>query len=251
MTGTPGRFVPIPAGARQVALPAALLHQAVPQMQDPAELLVTLYAVAAIQRLRRFPRLLDVASLRAERPLIDALGRFLPHEDVDASFARGLDEAIARGTLLHAVADTSQNPAHVLTLNSESDQRALDRWRRGRLAAAGLASPAVPPQPGPEGQPDAYSSEGQPLNVYALYESTIGPITPQIAGDLAEAEGLYPAAWIDEAFREAAELNKRSWRYIQRILERWQDEGRDDDDAPSERRARWRSASQFDHLIQR
>ena len=236
-----GRFPGIPAGARQVVLPAALLHQAVPQMDDPAELLVTLYAVAAIQRLRRFPRLLDTAALRAERSLIDALGRFLPQHDVDDAFRRGLEAALTRGTLLRARDEAGV--AEVLTLNSESDQRALDRWRRGQLIARGPTGVTVPPQPGPEGQ--------TPLNVYALYEATIGPITPQIAGDLAEAEALYPAAWIDDAFREAAELNKRSWRYIQRILERWQAEGRDDDDEAPERRAGWRSASQFDHLIQR
>ncbi len=245
-------FAGLPAGARQVALPAALLHQAVPQMDDPAELLVTLYAVAAVQRLRRFPRLLDVAALRAERPLVDALARFFPHADADECFRRGLEAAVARGTLLRADArpapGTPAPPdvAEVLTLNSESDQRALDRWRRGQLAATGhvpAGAAGVAPQPGPQGGPG--------INVYALYEDTIGPITPQIAAALAEAEGLYPAAWIEDAFREAAELNKRSWRYIQRILERWDDEGREDDDAPSERRAGWRSASQFDHLIRR
>ena len=135
----------------------------------------------------------------------------------------------------------------MLTLNSESDARALDRWRRGQLAATGQVpigkTSVIAPQPGPQA--------GAGINVYALYEATIGPITPQIADALAEAEGLYPPAWIEDAFREAAELNKRSWRYIQRILERWDDEGRDDDDAPSERRAGWRSASQFDHLIRR
>ena len=258
--GDPSRSSPtLPAGARQVVLPAALLHQAVPQMDDPAELLVTLYGVAGVQRLRRFPRLLDVAALRAERPLVAALARFFPHADVDAVFRRGLEAAVSRGTLLRAAAEpvpTDGAPARapsyaeVLTLNSESDARALDRWRRGQLAATGQvpigtarAGSAVAPQPGPQA--------GAEINVYALYEATIGPITPQIADALAEAEGLYPPAWIEDAFREAAELNKRSWRYIQRILERWDDEGRDDDDAPSERRAGWRSASQFDHLIRR
>ncbi len=255
--GDPSRPSPtLPAGARQVVLPAALLHQAVPRMDDPAELLVTLYGVAGVQRLRRFPRLLDVATLRAERPLVAALARFFPQADVDAVFRRGLEAAVSRGTLLRAAAEPgpadgaparAPSYAEVLTLNSESDARALDRWRRGQLAATGQVpigtTSAVAPQPGPQA--------GAEINVYALYESTIGPITPQIADALAEAEGLYPPAWIEDAFREAAELNKRSWRYIQRILERWDDEGRDDDDAPSERRAGWRSASQFDHLIRR
>ncbi len=242
-TDGPPPFAGIPAGARAVALPAALLHQAVPQMDDVAELLVTLYAAAAVQRLRRFPRLLDVAALRAERPLIDALARFLPSDDVDTAFQRGLEAALVRGTLLHATAHPADGAGElqVVTLNSDSDRRSLERWQRGQLAAAPFRG-AEPPQPGPQAASAA-------RNVYALYEATIGPITPQIADDLAEAEGLYPAAWIEDAFREAAELNKRSWRYIQRILERWQEEGRDD--AASERHPRWRPPSQYDHLIRR
>ena len=49
-----------------------------------------------------------------------------------------------------------------------------------------------------------------------------------IAEELKEAEKLYPAEWIESAFKEAVTLNKRSWRYIARILERWAIEGKDD-----------------------
>ena len=59
-----------------------------------------------------------------------------------------------------------------------------------------------------------------------LYEQNIGLLTPMVAEELKEAEKLYPAAWIEEAFREASSLNKRSWRYIERILERWSTEGK-------------------------
>ena len=47
-----------------------------------------------------------------------------------------------------------------------------------------------------------------------------------IADELREAEELYPEDWIEDAFREAVGQNKRSWRYIARILERWEHEGR-------------------------
>lgn len=69
----------------------------------------------------------------------------------------------------------------------------------------------------------------QPLtiNIFALYEQNIGVITPLIAEELKEAEKLYPPQWIEEAFKEAVTLNKRSWRYIARILERWASEGKD------------------------
>jgi DnaD/phage-associated family protein len=48
-----------------------------------------------------------------------------------------------------------------------------------------------------------------------------------IAEELKEAARLYSSQWIDEAFREAVLMNKRSWKYIARILERWASEGKD------------------------
>ena len=65
------------------------------------------------------------------------------------------------------------------------------------------------------------------LNIFTLYEQNIGMITPMIAEELKEAEKLYPLQWIEEAFKEAVTLNKRNWRYIARILERWASEGKD------------------------
>lgn len=79
---------------------------------------------------------------------------------------------------------------------------------------------------------DIYSpalGAGQPpsINIFTLYEQNIGMITPMVAEELKEAEGLYPPQWIEEAIKEAVVLNKRSWRYIARILERWGSEGKD------------------------
>ena len=47
-----------------------------------------------------------------------------------------------------------------------------------------------------------------------------------IVEELIEAEKTYSARWIEEAFREAVGNNKRNWRYIARILERWESEGK-------------------------
>jgi DnaD/phage-associated family protein len=98
--------------------------------------------------------------------------------------------------------------------NMPSNRRALER-----LSAEGVSLDE--PLPTAEGEPAP--------NIYTLYEQNIGGITPLIADDLRDAEQRYPPEWVREAFREAAELNKRSWRYIQRILERWETEGRGDE----------------------
>jgi DNA replication protein len=79
---------------------------------------------------------------------------------------------------------------------------------------------------------DAYSltadsCQQSAINIFALYEQNIGMIQSTIVEELKEAERIYPAQWVEEAFKEAAMLNKRNWRYITRILERWASEGKD------------------------
>src|SRR5207253_10323401 len=64
-------------------------------------------------------------------------------------------------------------------------------------------------------------------NIYALYEQNIGLLTPILAERLQDAESRYPVEWIEDAFSEAVLNNKRNWRYIERILERWAAEGKD------------------------
>ncbi len=66
-------------------------------------------------------------------------------------------------------------------------------------------------------------------NVFRLYEQNIGVLTPLIADQLIEAIELYPDGWIEDAINEAVSLNRRNWRYIQRILQRWGTEGRGDE----------------------
>jgi DNA replication protein len=66
----------------------------------------------------------------------------------------------------------------------------------------------------------------EPANIFQLYEENIGLITPIMAEILKEDEAEYPPLWIEEAIKIAVTGNKRNWKYIQAILERWQKEGR-------------------------
>jgi DnaD/phage-associated family protein len=63
-------------------------------------------------------------------------------------------------------------------------------------------------------------------NVFTLYEQNIGLLTPLIADQLRDLEKSYPPDWVDEAFLIAVAGNKRSLRYIQAILKRWETEGK-------------------------
>jgi DnaD/phage-associated family protein len=90
------------------------------------------------------------------------------------------------------------------------------------------------PAPAPT-EPDADTAEQ--TSIFELYEQNIGLLTPILAEKLQDAEGRYPNDWIEAAFDEAVTNNKRSWRYIERILERWAAEGKNSgqDRGPVER----------------
>lgn len=64
------------------------------------------------------------------------------------------------------------------------------------------------------------------INIFALYEENFGILTPMIAEALRQAEGLYPAEWIQEAMKIAVSNNVRRWRYVEAILQSWKEEGR-------------------------
>ncbi len=68
-------------------------------------------------------------------------------------------------------------------------------------------------------------------NAFRLYEQNIGPLTPMLADSIRLAIEDYPADWIEDAIGEAVAYNRRSWRYISRILENWTVQGRSDQDS--------------------
>jgi DnaD/phage-associated family protein len=118
----------------------------------------------------------------------------VPHE----MLRRALELALEYGVLLRTTIEGEE----LYFLNAEPDREAMARMESGELDAG-------------------------KKNIFTLYEQNIGVLTPMIAEELKDAEASYPARWIEDAFREAVSLNKRSWRYIARILERWSQEGRD------------------------
>jgi DnaD/phage-associated family protein len=61
--------------------------------------------------------------------------------------------------------------------------------------------------------------------IFKIYETEIGVLTPLIADAIQYAEKTYPAEWLPAAIHEAALNNKRNWKYCEAILKRWKVEG--------------------------
>jgi DNA replication protein len=201
-------FKGFPAGAKATVVPSVFFSELLPQIEDASELRVTLYLFYALGRRHGYPRFVTERELRAEGPLLASLG------DDQAELEKGLALAVERGSVLRLELENQGSSEVLIATRTPANRRAFEQIRDGRI-------PLGRPLP-----PEAGAPASQRENVFHLYEENIGPLTPLVAEELKEAEQLYPYEWLEEALREAALQNKRSWRYAAAILQRWATEGR-------------------------
>jgi DnaD/phage-associated family protein len=208
------KFAGFPEGkVRFTGLPEPFFRELLPLIDDLAELKVILFAIWRLDRMEGAFRYLRRADFTVDRSLMDGLD---PDPDaavgaLDAALARCLE----RGALLEAAVDLDGEVGSLYFLNSARGRAAVEAIQRGDWRPSGEAIRPVELAP-------------EHPNIYRLYEENIGPLTPMIAEQLRDAEGSYPAAWIEEAVSIAVENNVRRWNYVAAILERWQEGGRDE-----------------------
>lgn len=207
-------FAGFPAKAEYTSVPNLFFTQVMPQIQDMAELKTTLHIFRLLYHKRGYPRFVSFAELLSDTALISGI------KDEAKSPAQALhyalDLAIERGTILRLILEKDNQSEEVYFLNTPADRIAMDQIQQGKLPLKGVKWTKEPER-----------DITQPPDIFSLYEQNIGMLTPLIAEELREAEKLYPPEWIRSAFKEAVTLNKRNWKYILRILERWATEGRD------------------------
>jgi DnaD/phage-associated family protein len=176
-------------------LPDKFFHQLLNQIDDTAELKVTLYCLWRVEHMDGPFRALQESDFNTRE-----LG--LSADEIHL----GLEKAVKRGSLLNVKKDE----ADYFLLNSP----------RGRAVVQAMESGNW----NPEGAGSNLSFERP--NIFRLYEENIGPLTPLIADALKDAEETYSAEWIADTIDLAVRNNKRSWKYCEAILKRWKEEGR-------------------------
>jgi DNA replication protein len=232
-------FSGFPIKSKFTPIPNVFFSEVLPQIDDLAELKVTLHIFWTLYQKRGYPRYVTYSELTADPVLMQGIES---HDPAPEILRQALNQAVSRGTILCSKLERDGEVHELYFVNTDADRRAVEKINSGELKVGNLA----------KGEPCLVSQE-QP-NIFTLYEKNIGMLTPIIAEELKEAEKLYPASWIQDAFKEAVDLNKRSWRYISRILERWAAEGKHDgepgrypeaDSSPEEYRRR------YGHLLKR
>jgi DNA replication protein len=207
-------FSGFPSGAAVTPVPNLFFTAIMPQIDAAAELKVVLHVFWLLSRRRGYPQFVTRTELLAAPMLMSGIEA--ASEKKEEVLRGALQQAVQHGIMLHIRIDRAGQPEDAYLINNEASRVAVGKIERGEL-------PQLSPAPA---QGD--NKVTVPRDIYSLYERNIGMVTQLVSEQLQEAERLYPPDWIDSAFKEAVALNKRNWRYILRILERWSIEGKDD-----------------------
>src|SRR5437660_7829470 len=215
-----------------VPVPVVFFTVLLPEIEDSAELKVTLHLFWLLAQKKGNPRCVSDRDLLDDQVLLRSLKRRGDPRPPEERLRQGLEQALARGTLLQI---------HLRLMSEGNDQAEIIEWfffntARSRKVVNELqGSEMVPARlltveheqieqeseiPVPAG---AYTSnkgvewprniqvEIDRPNIFKLYEQNIGLLTPLVADHLRDAADLYPEEWIESAFREAVQHNIRKW----------------------------------------
>ncbi|MGC4108770.1 MAG: DnaD domain protein [Thermomicrobiales bacterium] len=221
---SPSRSSSSPAGGilisveSTIAIPAAFFTDVLPEITAIEELQATLAIFRLLADQGGIDHPIAERAVVRDRLLRTAMRVEGSPREPDLRIAKGLDLATARGTLLRLDVGTGRRSTVWYYVNTVENRSTLAAVQRGAIA---------PPQAlwadDAETPPDVQIERP---NAFRLYEQNIGALTPLIADQIIRAIEEYPADWIEDAIVEAVSYNRRSWRYITRILESWQTNGR-------------------------
>ena len=197
---------------KNTPIPAAFFTDLLPQVTNLDDLRVILWSFRSLDQQQGDLRYLTLEDFFEAEDFIPSLGK--TEKEQKERLIKALEAAVRLGVLLKA----ENGEQELFFLNSP----------RGRAAIEALSKGAW--QPGVN-HSAAYNVERP--NIFALYEQNVGLLTPLIADALRDAENQYPADWINDAFRIAVTRNARSWKYIEAILRKWKEKGRDEGDQRS------------------
>lgn len=245
MTG----FTGFPGGKNPyVPVPEVFFTVLLPEIEDIAELKVTLHLFWLLAQKQGNPRCVSDRELLADRILLRGLRRQGDPRPAEERLRQGLEQAVARGTLLRMhLKLLSENTSEEEVIdwyffNTARSRKAVRELQGAEMVPASLLArdePVAPASLVGVGAPTYPSSEYHERldstrvqvqierpNIFVLYEQNIGLLTPMIASQLEDAANQYSPDWIEAAFSEAVQRNKRNWKYISAILRRWETEGR-------------------------
>ena len=204
-------FKGFPLKMQFTPIPNLVFSSLVPLITDINELKLLLHVFALIYAKKGNLKYFTLNEIRNYSGLSTDI-KSLPVEQIEAA----LVDLVKLNILIEIKVVQNNRSETLYFINNEANRLNLEKIRSGELLLPQIRIEAVLP-----------ISNVAPVDIFTLYEENIGMLTPLIADELKEAIKQYPESWIPEAVKEAVAQNKRNWRYISRILERWSTEGKD------------------------
>lgn len=202
-----------------VLVPLAFLTQILPAIDSIEELQVTIALLRIVPASGGYGSPVDARTLLRDPVLRGALRVSGSPREPDRRIHQGIDLAVARGTLLAFSASSGRSSRDWYYVNTPENRTSL----------ALVAEGSLPPPRATWIDDDVPEIIIERPNVFRLYEQNIGPLTPILADQISAAIARYPEDWLADAIGEAVTYNRRSWRYVDRILQNWVERGRPDD----------------------
>lgn len=244
MTG----FAGFPSGKNPfVPIPEIFFTVLLPEIEDSAELKVTLHLFWLLAQKQGNPRCVSGNDLLADHVLLRGLKRRGDPRSPEDRLQQGLELALARGTLLRIhlrLVSEGDEQAEIIEwyfFNTPRSRKVVNELQGGQILPVRLLKAegeqieqesAMAVATGTRTRNNkteltrTVQVQVERPNIFVLYEQNIGLLSPLIADQLKDAADQYPPEWIEAAFREAVQHNKRNWSYISAILRRWKTEGR-------------------------
>ena len=187
-----------------VRIPETFFTEILPRMDNLQQLRLVLYLFWHLEQQEDEIRLFRFENLKLDPALLEMI-------DGEKGLKDALNGLINIGVLLKIAPESQEQPLYFI--NGPQGRAAVDAIQNGRWQGLKTETQAI------------HLSREQ-SNIFNLYEENIGVITPMMAEILKEDETAYPPSWIKEAIEIAVTRNARNWKYVQAVLERWQKEGR-------------------------
>lgn len=207
-------FAGFPSGrVSYTPIPNLFISELLAEIDDLAELKLTLYLFWALYHQKGTPRYLTLTELQSEGTLLAGFPVTAGHSALEA-LQDAVQRAVERRTVLQLDIVNEAGETSYLFLNTPQGRSAVSDVKSGALILESAGRVREP-----------HIHRERPT-IYELYEQNIGLLTPLISEQLTLASTTYPEEWITEAFTIAVEHNARNWRYIFAILERWTSRGK-------------------------
>jgi DNA replication protein len=203
-------FKGFPARMQFTPVPNIVFSSLFPQITDIVELKVLFHVFEILYPKKGNVKYFTISELLARA------GQIGGPESHPEKITGALQSLIKKGAIIPFSMTRNGAAEEIYLLNNQTNKLNLERIQSGEISLPELK----PEKPILVALPE-------PSDIFSLYEQNIGMLTPLIADELKEAGKQYPENWIKDAIKEAAESNKRNWKYIAWILAHWSTEGKD------------------------